>query len=180
MKNNKKFLMIFFGIVVVLAITLPGIKHELTLKLGTPYKIKIQGYDPYDPIRGKYLQFTIDTSTISTDIIFNDFNSKVCYISLKEDKEGFYILDKAFLNEPAKEAVYLKSFVYKNYDDSYYYDSPFNSYFISEDISQKAEELLFKNLDNAYIIVNFWNGNSTISGMYINGQPIEKLSLNLK
>lgn len=177
MKNNKRILMILFGIIVVLAITLPGIKHELTLSFGESYKIKIQGYDPYDPIRGKYLQFTIDTSTISTDIIFNDFNSKVCYISLKEDKNGFYILDKAFLSKPKNEAVYLKSFIYKNYDNNYGYDSPFNSYFISENISQKAEELLFQNIDDAYIVVNFWRGNSTISGMYINEQPIEKLSL---
>lgn len=179
MKNNKKLLMILFGILAVLAITLPGIKNELTLKFGTPYKVKIQGYDPYDPIRGKYIQFTIDTSTISTDAVFNDFNTKVCYLSLTPDSNGYYILDKAFLNKPKDKPFYLKSFIYRSYDETYYYDSPFSSYFISEDISEKAEELLFQNIEDAYIVINFWKGNSTISGMYIGDKAIESMASSL-
>lgn len=180
MKNKKQILMVIFGILTVLAITLPGIKHELTLNLGETYKIKIQGYDPYDPVRGKYIQFSIDTSTIITDIVFDDTRSKVCYVTLKPTEDGYYILEKAYLSKPKDNNIYLKTVVYKDYDETYSYDTPFNSYFISEDISSSAESILRENIDSAYVTISFWNGNSTIAGMYIDEKPIEDLAQKIK
>ncbi|MGL5256917.1 MAG: GDYXXLXY domain-containing protein [Proteocatella sp.] len=180
MKNKKQILMAIFGLLTIFAIILPGIKHELTLNLGETYKIKIQGYDPYDPVRGKYIQFSIDTSTIITDIMFEDTRSKVCYVTLKSSEDGYHTLEKAYLNKPKDNDIYLKTIIYKDYDDSYRYETPFNSYFISEDISSSAEKILMENIDNAYITVAFWNGNSTISGMYIDDKSIEDLAQKVK
>lgn len=176
MKNKKILITIICGIIVVLAITLPGIKHELSLKLGATYNLKIEGYDPYDPLRGKYIQFTMDTSTISPSFTDQNVDGKICYITLKTDTQGFYTMDKAYLEKPSKNTPYLISTIHTDYDGNYYYDSPFEKYFISENISQYAENILFQNSEKAYISINFWNGNSTVSGMYIDNKRIEELS----
>lgn len=174
-KKNSLILFIVFSIIALTAILLPGIKYEFAAQLGTPYKIKIQGYDPYDPIRGKYIQFTIDTSGIKTTEKLSTAQSRVCYITLSPSEDDFYIMDEAFLKKPS-DMPYLRSFMREDYNGGYYYDTPFSSYFISEDISSNADYLLNQNFDNAYIIVKVWRGTNVITGMYIDGEAIEKLA----
>ncbi|MGB5824403.1 MAG: GDYXXLXY domain-containing protein [Proteocatella sp.] len=174
-KKNKLILFIVLSIIALVAILLPGIKYELASQLGTPYKIKIQGYDPYDPVRGKYIQFTIDTSGIKTTEKLDTAQSRVCYITLSLAADDFYIMNQAFLKKPSDEP-YLKSFMREDYNGGYYYDTPFSSYFISEDISARADSLLNQNFDDAYIIVKVWRGTNVITGMYIDGEAIEKLA----
>lgn len=176
-KKNKLILFIIFSAVTLVAILLPGIKYEIALKLGTPYKISIQGYDPYDPVRGKYIQFAIDTSSIKTAETLKTAQSRVCYITLIPSEDDFYIMDEAFLKKPS-EAPYLKSFMREDYNGGYFYESPFNSYFLSEDISANAETLLNNNFESAYIIVKIWKETNVISGMYIDGNSIESLAQN--
>jgi len=176
-KKNRLILFVVFSIITLTAILLPGIKYELASQFGTPYKIKIQGYDPYDPIRGKYIQFTIDTSGIKTSETLNTGQNRVCYITLVPSDDDFYVMEKAFLKRPYG-APYLKSFMREDYNGGYYYTSPFSSYFISEDISSNADTLLNNNFDNAYIIVKIWRETNVISGMYINGNSIESLAKN--
>lgn len=176
-KKNRLILFVVFSIIALTAILLPGIKYELASQLGTPYKIKIQGYDPYDPIRGKYIQFTIDTSGIKTSETLKTAQSRICYITLAPSDDDFYIMEEAFLKIPSGKP-YLKSLMRENYDDSYYYDSPFSTYFIAEDISSNAETLLNDNFESAYIIVKIWRDTNVISGMYIDGNSIESLAKN--
>ena len=52
-KKKKLALMAAFSAVALIAIIFTGLKSEMALRLGDPYNIKIQGYDPYDPVRGK-------------------------------------------------------------------------------------------------------------------------------
>lgn len=174
-KKNKLTLLIIFSIVALFAIVLTGLKSEMALKMGDPYNIKIQGYDPYDPIRGKYIMFTIDTSEIKTSENIGNIQNRVCYVTLSKDKDGFYILDEAFLNKP-EGVPYLKTLMHNYYDESYYYESPFDSYFLAENISQNAEDVLRENVEDAYVTVSIWKGSGVVSGMYIDGKSIEELA----
>lgn len=175
-KKNKLTLLLIFTIVALFAIVLTGLKSEMALRLGDSYNIKIQGYDPYDPVRGKYIMFTMDTSGVKTSEDIGNSQTRVCYISLTKDKDDFYVLDKAYLDKP-QDLPYIKTLMH-NYsnDGSYFYASPFDSYFLAEDISQNAEDVLRENIEDAYISIRIWQGSGVVSGMYIDGKTIEKLA----
>ena len=174
-KKKKLALMAAFSAVALIAIIFTGLKSDIALRLGDPYNIKIQGYDPYDPVRGKYIMFTIDTSKVRTSEDIGYAQSRVCYVTLVEDSEGFYVLDEAFLEKP-EGVPYLKTFMRNYYDGSYFYTSPFDSYFLSEDISLNAETILNQNFESAYVTVRIWNGTGVVSGMYVDGRSIEELA----
>lgn len=59
---------------------------------------------------------------------------------------------------------------------AHFYTSPFDSYFLSEDISLNAETILNQNFESAYVTVRIWNGTGVVSGMYVDGRSIEELA----
>ncbi|MDF2613033.1 MAG: hypothetical protein K0S71_819 [Clostridia bacterium] len=167
-KNNKrlKTLICIFclQLIVILYISL---SYELVALTGNAYKFNIEGYDPIDPLRGRYLAYIIDTETITSDL--GSYTGK-CYITIKQDKDGYAYLDKAYKEKPKEAGTdYISG---QKYGDGYY-ETPFTKYFVNETIALKAEQLFRENSEKSYVMVKVKNGKSIVEGLYIGDKLID-------
>jgi len=166
MKNTKHFrLLIVVFFVQLIAILSISLSHEMIRLTGDAYKLKIEGYDPIDPLRGRYLAYRIGTERVTGNL--GDYTGK-CYITLATDQDGYTYLDKAFKEKP-KDRPYI---VARRYGEQYY-ETPFTKYFLSEDIALKAETIMRDKLDKSYIIIKVKDGKSIVEGLYIEDKLID-------
>lgn len=173
--ENKKLILglfVVFSLIAVLVIAGNGIRYEMASRLGNEYLIKIEGYDPYNPIKGRYLMFTPELSRVRSSIDLELGESAVCYLSIAKDESGYYF-DKATLDKP--EGDYVQTIVHDNYSGGYWYEPPFREYYLPEEIASKAEQILFKNFDKAYVAVRIYNGIGVVDGMYIDDVRLEDM-----
>lgn len=173
--ENKKVLLSLFvlaSIIALFVIAGNGIRYEVASQLGDKYLIKIEGYDPYNPIKGRYLMFTPDLSRVRTLEKLEDGNSATCYLSLAKEEDGYYF-DKATLDKP-KEGPYVKTLMHNNFDGSYWYQPPFMEYYLPEEIAAKAEIIMFENFDKAYVEVSIYKGIPVVENIYIDGVRLEE------
>ena len=131
------------------------------LKNGEEVKFKVSLYDPYDAFRGRYVSIDVD----------NEWGglyeySYGRYGVLKVDEKGFAKIESVSEKVPEGKLYITSS------DEDYFY-FPHDRYYMEETLAPKAEKAIEK-VDNAYITVRIKNGKSVISGLYINGIPVEE------
>ncbi|WP_070000860.1 GDYXXLXY domain-containing protein [Cellulosilyticum sp. I15G10I2] len=165
-KNNRRFqLLIITFFVQFLIILYISLSYEIVALIGNTYQFKIEGYDPIDPLRGRYLAYIIDTDTITNQL--GDYTGR-CYITIAKDNEGYAYLDRTYKEKP-KEVDYI---VAQKYGEEYY-QTYFTKYFINEAVAQKAEELFRENNEQGLVVVKVKNGRSIVEGLYIGDKLIE-------
>jgi len=123
---------------------------------GEAYKIRISGYDPYDPFRGRYIEIRPDLSSLR----WAD-----APIILLKDADGFVI--DTVTSPSGKGAGYIGKF-------------KLNGYYMNEEIAPAAERAIINalndenNVNNVYVTIKVKNGRFAVEGMYINDIPIEQ------
>ncbi|MDF2594120.1 MAG: hypothetical protein K0R69_461 [Clostridia bacterium] len=165
-KNKRFLLLIVIFLIQFFTIVSLSLSYEAAARQGNAYKFKIEGYDPIDPLRGRYLDYMIDTETIEDTL--GDYTGK-CYITLAKDQEGYAYLDKVYKEKP-KGVDYITANKY-GLD---YYETPFTKYYINEDIALKAEEMIRNNREDSYVLVKIKNGKSIVEGLYVKDKLIDK------
>ena len=131
-----------------------------TINTGEIYLFKVRTYDPYDMLRGNYLNIQFDKDFIISNEIIDD--TKDVYLELGIDNDGFAYFKNISNNKPKDSNIYFKTKCYYNkYSKEYKIDTP-NRYYMNENKSKLAEELYKNNLDNAYIKVSVKNGHMNI------------------
>ena len=165
-KTNKrlKILIVVFFLQLI-AILYISLSYEIVALGGNTYKFSIEGYDPVDPLRGRYLAYIIDTETIKSDL--GSYTGE-CYITIKKDKDGYAYLDKAYKEQP-KETDYITA--QKRGDD--YYETPFTKYYVNETIALQADELIRENREKSYVVIKVKNGKSIVQGLYMDDKLID-------
>lgn len=165
-KNNKRLkiliVVIFLQLLTILYISA---SYEFVALAGNTYKFNIEGYDPVDPLRGRYLAYIIDTETIKSDL--GAYTGK-CYITIKKGTDGYAYLDKAYKEKP-EETDYI---IGQKYGDDYY-ETPFTKYYVNETIALQAEELFRENSGESYVTIKVKNGKSIVEGFYIGDKLID-------
>ncbi len=165
-RDNKRFqLLIIVFLMQFFTVLYISLSYELVALSGNAYRFKIEGYDPIDPLRGRYLAYMINTETVTDDL--GEYRGE-CYITIGEDENGYAYLDKAFKERP-QEADYITAERY----GSEYYETPFQKYYVNEAIAQKAEELLRSNLSDSYVVIKVNSGKSIVEGLYIGDKHID-------
>ena len=192
----KKGLFFAFAAIVILIPAYLAISSQNVLNNGKLYKFKPMAYDPFDPFRGHYLRVNYDTSGIPTDFDFEE--GEVVYVSVAKDKQGFAYFDEAF-KEPPKGKDYIESKITSSgfgserrlemielMDDPNFEISehdvrqtvsieiPDNlyKYYINEDDALTAENVLVKQVENAYIAVRILDGRAQLENIYVFNQPL--------
>ena len=159
----KKTLLSVLIITVIVQIFIPAYmiwgKYDI-LKNGEEVKIKVAPIDPYDAFRGRYVSLWYDDN----DLSYEQRQGK--YGILEIDKNGFATVKKVVKEQPKGE-LYLTS---KN--DDYFY-IPLDRYYMEETLAPKAEEIISEKKE-AYVTIRIKGDKSVLSGLYIDGEPVEE------
>ncbi len=165
MKNRVKF-WLFMAIFLIqfVCITSVSISYELTALTGKEYQFKIEGYDPVDPFRGRYLAYTINTAKVIDEL--GMYTGK-CYITIGVDEKGYAYLNKVYSERP-KDEDYIVAYRYVKGS----YNLPFTRYYVNENQALEVEELFRENPDDAYIVIKVNKDKSIVESLFIGNNKI--------
>lgn len=159
----KKTVLLVLILAIIVQIAVPSYmiweKYDI-LKKGEEVRIKVAPIDPYDAFRGRYVSLWYED-----DLTYEERCGK--YGILEIDEDGFATVKKAVKEKP-KDKLYITS-----KDDEYFY-IPLDRYYMEETLAPKAEEMLSEDKE-AYVTIRIKEDKAVVSGLYIDGQRIEKL-----
>ena len=201
MKINKGFAVA----AVALAVQIAAIgwlvwRYERIVLNGTEVRLKCQAYDPYDPLRGRYLSMTVREDC--TNILFDasgqseyDHRNDV-FVQLAEipGSNGLYRVE-AVAKEPTNGGLwarpkwmrmeYLLGYNNRGKDESY---DDFHArreksgrkavvsfpdqLFVNEKVAPEAEKRLHEQMSSAIAVYRVLDGEAVLTDIEIDGKPI--------
>ena len=192
----KKGLFFAFAVIIILVPVYVAVSSQNVLNNGKLYKFKPMAYDPFDPLRGKFLRVEYQTNNILTKFDFED--DETAFVSIGVDKEGFAFFEEAFKKAP-KNVDYLETTIrstginrrLRQEVEAAFNDEDFdinkmdtrssvriripdnmNKYFINEDDALRAEKVMFKERANIYIGVRILDGEARLDNIFVYNQGI--------
>ena len=137
--KTKKIIFAVFALVVILIPVYLIFQSEAVLTGGHQHKLRLQGRDPFDPFRGKFLRLRFE-------------NRVPCESGIKEGETGFVLLEKdtsgfshfSYVQKSRpSHSDYLEAKVMSVYGGEAEMDfDNLNKFFINEDVATEAEEIL--------------------------------------
>ncbi len=156
MKNKKLVLLIIILVAQIITPIISIYSKNLYLEDAEIYKISVNGYDPYDILRGKYLALTANIEFSENVQWESDYNI------ISKDENGYMIVTESSYKEPENQ--------------NYYKDLELDRYYINDKLALKAEEYMRDNLNKEYYLeVVIKNGTYKIINLYVDGVPIEEV-----
>lgn len=167
-------------------------------------ELKCRLYDPYDPLKGRYLAlyYEIDTQDVRkfwglrNEMDIKDIGIDKSIIDKFIGKDVYcifsrydYILDEISFKKPSDDQLFLTAkfsyfYGYEKWDGRFRLEFPFNKYYIQENFAPKAEKLLanmnqekFKELNPTVVLLVDKNGEARIDRLEVKGISIEKYLL---
>lgn len=160
----KKFLLPILIVVILIQLFIPANmiyqKYDI-IKTGQEFKFRVNPIDPYDAFRGRYVSLNYG------ETFPMDRNGK--HGSIVVGKDGFAKIDK-ISDEPIGD-IYVRS------TRNDYFKMPIDRYYMDEKMAPQAETLIREQVTgkDTYITVRIKNGTLVITGLYIDGMPIEDI-----
>lgn len=137
--KNKKLLFAAYGLVILLIPLYLIFQSESILTEGHQHKIRLQGYDPMDPFRGKYLRLSFNNSVPCEKGVKMGSPG---YVILKKDSLGFSYFASVQSVRPA-HSDYIEAEIQMVYGGNAMINlDNMNKYFINEDIASEGEEVI--------------------------------------
>ena len=175
-------------------------RYERIVRNGTEVRLKCQAYDPYDPLRGRYLAMTVSEECtnilfkVKEEHIWQRMDEKAFAKLVKMPGGGLYRVD-AIAREPMDDGLWVKpaslwirdalGYSDKRKDES---DDEFKArrdkagfkavmsfpdqLFVNEKIAPEAEKLLRKKSDSAVAVYRAYDGRIVLTDIEIDGKPI--------
>ncbi len=163
--NSKKIrLFVIMFAIQLFCISYISVAYELTALTGKEYQFKIEGYDPIDPFRGRYLAYRISTDKVIDEL--GEYRGK-CYITVGIDQKGYAYLNKITIKKPQGED-YIMAHRYTMGS----YNLPFTRYYVNEDKALEAEKLFQEHPDDAYIVIRIRKNKSIAESLFIGSNKI--------
>lgn len=172
---------LYYPVSTILAFECPSTPPE-------EFRFRVQGYDPYDPMRGHYLELMLP-STLPAEEKPQRFSGGRAVALLNRDEAGFSVVSK-LLPESAPipagrpyikvDRVYYYSSIRNGKAGLYRFRLPFHRYYINERLAEDAEALL-KNITrskkhSAVLVVDVYPGGIfTVTDLLIDGKPIAEV-----
>ncbi|HPO51095.1 MAG TPA: GDYXXLXY domain-containing protein [Spirochaetota bacterium] len=175
----------FFQIGILVFMVSKGVKQ------GNSLYFKCSLYDPYDPIKGRYLSLSFPAQTLPL-YSFSEFNldSSDDYEKKYEDADIYIVYNSpkntsspSYIStqKPDDEDYFIKAKIDRINRNSYeiYVNYTFDKYYIQEDMAILAENIMqdFENIDkiNPTLVVSVdKDGNSRILNLTVYDLPIER------
>ena len=175
-------------------------RYERIVRNGTEFRLKCRAYDPYDPLRGRYLAMTVSEECtnilfkVKEEHIWQRMDEKAFAKLVKMPGGGLYRVD-AIAREPMDDGLWVKpaslwirdalGYSDKRKDES---DDEFKArrdkagfkavmsfpdqLFVNEKIAPEAEKLLRKKSDSAVAVYRAYDGRIVLTDIEIDGKPI--------
>ena len=175
-------------------------RYERIVRNGTEFRLKCRAYDPYDPLRGRYLAMTVSEECtnilfkVKEEHIWQGMDEKAFAKLVKMPGGGLYRVD-AIAREPMDDGLWVKpaslwirdalGYSDKRKDES---DDEFKArrdkagfkavmsfpdqFFVNEKIAPEAEKLLRKKSDSAVAVYRAYDGRIVLTDIEIDGKPI--------
>ena len=176
------------------------LRYERIVRNGTEFRLKCRAYDPYDPLRGRYLAMTVSEECtnilfkVKEEHIWQGMDEKAFAKLVKMPGGGLYRVD-AIAREPMDDGLWVKpaslwirdalGYSDKRKDES---DDEFKArrdkagfkavmsfpdqLFVNEKIAPEAEKLLRKKSDSAVAVYRAYDGRIVLTDIEIDGKPI--------
>lgn len=184
--KNKKIIFTLFGLMVIAQLFVPAkmiLDREFTIKSGRAFKFKTQPMDPSDPLRGKYVFLNFQDRKVVVDNI-DDWNSReLVYVIMKEDSEGFAVIESAHKDKPKDTPDYIKCTVQSTYNSNsenvLTIKYPFDRYYTEESKSLITESIMQENRSNgdeeSYAVVSVKNGQAVMTDLRIGDKSVKDI-----
>lgn len=200
MKMNKRaFFAVAIAAVHLAAIGWLILRYERVVSRGVEVRFKCQAYDPYDPLRGRYLRTSVSENVYKLPASVTNYNHALnnrFFVRIEPATNGLWrVAEAAFA--PAEEGVWFKPESSRlNYvleyserkDDEEYSDFEKrrqasgvllnvqlpDKLFINEKLAPKAEKLLTAESDDAVAVYRVLGGEIVITDIEISGESILK------
>lgn len=176
------------------------LRYERIVRNGTEFRLKCRAYDPYDPLRGRYLAMTVSEECtnilfkVKEEHIWQGMDEKAFAKLVKMPGGGLYRVD-AIAREPMDDGLWVKpaslwirdalGYSDKRKDES---DDEFKArrdkagfkavmsfpdqFFVNEKIAPEAEKLLREKSDSAVAVYRAYDGRIVLTDIEIDGKSI--------
>lgn len=165
---------IYFIILALLILAVPlyvMISSENILENGHRHKLRLEGRDPFDPFRGKFLRLNID-NFIECDC---DEGDEV-YVTLAKDSLGFSYFEKGHQEKPDHDDYFMAEVIGDWSDRIRIKTDNITKYFINEDKALKAEDVVRdytrERPDDIYLAVRVLDGDIRLEEIFIEEIPL--------
>lgn len=173
-------------------------RYELVISNGTEVRFECRAYDPYDPLRGRYLR--VDVTKIARKIppsltLKENYDNKF-FVRIEPSTHGLWrVAEAAFA--PSNEGLWIKpksstlgwalSDIEKMKDESWesfnkrrvkagygvYVKFP-DRLFVNEKLAPEAEKILTRKSENAVAVYRVWKHQIILIDIEINGESVLK------
>lgn len=193
---------LFVALVLLVQIAAIGflvVRYERVVSQGTEVRFKCQAYDPYDPLRGRYLRTSVEqeTANLPHSITNIDYRLRNRFVArIEPGTNGLWRVAEVAL-APTEEGLWVKPksshLDYRLPWRDHTSDEKWEDFekrreasglvarvkfpdqlFISEKIAPEAEDLLRKKSDDAVAVYRVHNGEIVITDIEIGGKSILK------
>lgn len=197
--KKKTLFVVLVLLVQIAAIGFLVVRYERVVKQGTEVRFKCQAYDPYDPLRGRYLRILVEEVTAnmphSIKIIDYRLHNKffariepgtnglwrVAEVALAPTEEGLWVKPKSsHLDYRLPWRDHTSGEEWEDFKKRReasgivaWVEFP-DQLFVSEKVAPEAEELLRKKSDDAVAVYRVHNGEIVITDIEIGGKSILK------
>ena len=180
----KKVRLIIFLVVALVQISVPASmiwKRQRTMREGRLWKFRTAPVDPVDVLRGRYLvlRFEAEAFPRSTPWLTDTMEAlpygRTTYVSLKEDVNGFAMVDE-ISKAPHKDDNTVRAENLGHYEGTQRVKFPFDRLWVTEASAPAAEKAYAEHSGrekvDAYVTVRVFRGDAAIDELYIAGQPL--------
>jgi uncharacterized membrane-anchored protein len=179
MKAGKPVLLLLLGLVFLAQWLVPVsmiIGRERVLEQGTEVNFRVVPVDPYDPFRGRYVRINVQPVIDEAIEWPQDLKrGEAAYVILEPDTEGFARATAVVAERPG--GLFLKGKVL--WPRSRSLDFGLDRYYMNEKMAPATERLVAERLRQdatVHVSVRILDGESVITGLFVDGVPVEEIA----
>lgn len=172
MQPKKVFFFLFAAVILAVPLFLL-FRSENILENGHLHKLRLQGYDPFDPFRGKYLRLNYD-AVIPCDSTLDKGDE--AYVLFREDSLGFSYFAFAQAQQPDHDDYMTAEVLYVRDGMAEIKLDNLRKFFINEDLASEAEQVIEtysrEKPDDIYVAIRVLNGEARIDNIFVEEKPL--------
>ena len=180
--HRNKIILIVFALQLLMLLSVIALVYGTSAR-GRTVTLKLTGYDPYDALRGRYLQMRLPDSRIPLDSgsvrRYENMAKRSIPVYVVLDREpgtGLSYFSYASLDRPASSLPYIRctSNYLRTYEDTSWVDIQprINQYYLNEKHADALDRSLRRDSE-IRLNLKIWRGMYVIDGIEVEGQAYE-------
>jgi len=171
--NRKKLAFGLFALIILIIPLYLILNSEDVLENGHRHKIRLQGYDPFDPFRGKFLRLRYDDLIPCNESLKAGDES---YVLLEKDSLGYSYFATAETVKPDHDDYILAEMLDVGGGYGRIKIDNLTKYFINEDKAYEAERLVLdftrERPDDIYVAIRVLDGEARLEDIFVEETPL--------